>query len=177
MPIPTLDATAARTPVFRRPQQADAVQVRALIDECRPLDVNSLYAYLLLCTHFSETSAIAEADGHPLGFVGGYLKPSDPSVLFIWQVAVSPRARGLGVGGQLLQEPLNRPACRHVRFMEATITPSNEASWVLFRSFARTRQAACQEIAMFGQEDFAGANHEDERLLRIGPFGGLGDGR
>ena len=162
---------------YRRPQRSDAAQVHALVAGCAPLDLNSPYAYLLLCTHFSETSAIAETGGGPLGFVGGYLKPSEPSVLFIWQIAVSRDARGDGVGVGLLQEVLGRPACGHVRHLEATITPSNEASWKLFRSLARARGAPCHETPMFGKDDFGGGNHEEEQLLRVGPFAGPGDSR
>ena len=152
-----------------RPTAADAPAVHTLIRECPPLDLNSPYAYLLLCTHFADTSAVAVADGSLLGFAGGYLKPDDRSVLFIWQIAVSPEARGRGLGHDLLQELLDRPACRTVRHLETTITPSNEASWALFRSFARARRADCRESVLFGREHFAGRDHEEERLLRITP--------
>jgi L-2,4-diaminobutyric acid acetyltransferase len=153
----------------RRPRAADAASVHELVSECKPLDLNSPYAYLLLCTHFADTSAIAEADGMLLGFVGGYLKPGDSSVIFIWQIAVSEAARGRGVGKRLLRELLDRPGCRHVRHLETTITPSNEASWVLFRSFARTVHADCSQTTLFRSEDFGEHDHEEEQLLRIGP--------
>ena len=116
-------------------------------------------------------------DGRRLGFVGGYLKPSDPSVLFIWQIAVSREARGRRIGAGLLDEVLDRPACRHVRHLEATVTPSNEASRALFRSFARSRRVACREAPMFHSADFGGGAHEDEQLVRIGPFHAPGGGR
>ena len=46
---------------------------------------------------------------------------------------------------------------------------ANEASWVLFRSFARTRHADCSQTTLFRKEDFGGHDHEEEQLLRIGP--------
>lgn len=157
---------------YRPPRVEDAAGVHALVRECKPLDVNSVYAYLLLCTHFADTCVVAESEGIPVGFASGYLKPADPSVIFIWQVAVSPRARGRGVGTRLLEEVLDRPACRDVRHLETTITPSNTASWVLFRSFARARRAECRETTLFRRGDFGGDGHEDEQLLRIAPLGG-----
>lgn len=173
---PTGSITTVPVVRYRRPQLSDAASVHSLVSDCKPLDLNSPYAYLLLCTHFSETSAVAAADGKPLGFVGGYLKPSHPSVLFVWQIAVSREARGRGIGTRLLEDVLDRPTCRHVRYLEATITPSNEASWVLFRSLARARHARTSERPLFRTADFGG-NHEEEQLLRIGPFAGSGETR
>ena len=155
---------------YRPPQLADAARVHALVDECKPLDLNSTYAYMLLCTHFSETCVVADLHGELVGFVSGYLKPSDDTILFIWQVAVNPKARGLGVGKRMLREVLERPACRRVRHLETSVTPSNEASWALFRAFARDRKADCTESTLFRSEDFGNEKHEEEQLLRIGPF-------
>ncbi len=173
----TMAAPSTTAVEFRRPRREDGAAVHSLIAACPPLDLNSPYAYLLLCTHFAGTSAVALHDGRVAGFVGGYLKPEDPSVLFIWQVATDPAVRGRGVGAGLLEAVLARPACRQVRYLEATITPSNEGSWTLFRAFARTHGAPCQEAPAFGAADFGGSAHEPEHLLRIGPFAGRGDAR
>jgi L-2,4-diaminobutyric acid acetyltransferase len=155
---------------YRRPEIADGSAMHALVRACPPLDLNSIYAYLLHCTHFRETCVLADSGDGLAGFATAYLQPADPSVLFVWQVAVSPRARGLGVAGRLLQELMRRPACGHVRYLETTITPSNAASWRLFRAFAREQQAACRESTLFEAADFGADGHEAERLLRIGPF-------
>jgi len=155
---------------FRRPQVGDAASVHALVESCKPLDLNSQYAYLLLCSHFAETCAVGEANGSLLGFLGGYLKPGDDSVLFVWQVAVNQRARGQGVGTSLLREVLDRPGCRSVRSIETTVTPSNQPSRALFHSFARARDADCVETPLFRREDFGSNGHEEEQLLRIGPL-------
>ena len=162
--------TKAAVVAYRKPTLADAAAVHALIDECKPLDLNSRYAYMLLCTHFADTCAVAERDGNLLGFVSGYRKPSDDAVLFVWQVAVSPRARGQGVGKELLEEIAARPEQAQVRYLEATIGPSNRASWALFTSFATKHGAACAKEALFEPKDFGGQEHEAEQLLRIGPF-------
>lgn len=155
---------------YRKPTLADAAAIHALIDGCKPLDLNSRYAYMLLCTHFAATCAVAERDGRLLGFASGYRKPGDESVLFIWQVAVSPRGRGEGIGRGLLEEIAARPEQGGVRHLEATIGPSNRASWALFRSFANKRGAECAIQTLFQQKDFGGQQHEEEQLLRIGPL-------
>lgn len=162
--------TTAASVVFRIPTMADASSVRDLVDECKPLDLNSTYAYMLLCTHFAATCIVAEAGGRVVGFVSGYKKPADDSVLFVWQVAVSPSARGQGLGGRMLDELIQRKQCRGVRWLEATVTPSNAASWALFKSFAERHGAQCAEETFFQPEHFGAEQHEEERLLRIGPL-------
>ncbi|MGH9161150.1 MAG: diaminobutyrate acetyltransferase [Vicinamibacteraceae bacterium] len=166
---------ADRTPTlpevrYRPPRLADAAQVHALVAACKPLDLNSVYAYMLLCTHFADTCAIAEQDGRAVGFVSGYLEPPTSGVLFIWQVAVSAGVRGRGVAKRLLEDILGRPACHRVQHLETTITPSNEASWALFRALARDRGTDVHDGVLFRREDFGTDDHEEERLVRIGPF-------
>lgn len=154
----------------RIPTPADAAGVHALIEACRPLDVNSTYAYLLLCSHFAQTCVLAEIGGKPAGFLSAYIKPTDPSTLFVWQVAVSPEARGRKVGSRMLDEAFARDASRGAQYVEATISPGNKASWALFESFAQRRDAACKSADLFRPEDFGAEAHEEERLLRVGPI-------
>lgn len=161
---------SAGSVVCRIPTPADAAGVHALVGECKPLDVNSTYAYLLLCSHFAGTCVVAESEGRLAGFVSAYLKPAAPDTLFVWQVAVSSLARGRKVGSLMLDEAFERAACRAARFVEATISPGNTASWALFESFAQRRGAPCESAALFRPEDFGADVHEEERLLRIGPI-------
>lgn len=156
---------------FRPPTAEDGSSVHTLVDKCDPLDLNSVYNYLILCQHFPETSVIVEDDdGEVVGFVSGYIKPGHPDVWFVWQVAVSSKARGQGVAKRMLKEILQRPACDDVRYLETTITPSNRASWALFTSFAEEIGADCEDEILFADAHFGEHNHEAEHLLRIGPF-------
>ena len=153
----------------REPVAADAVAICALVGRCGVLDPNSTYCYLLLATHFAATCAVAVRAGRIVGFVSGYLVPARPSTLFIWQVAVDPAVRGQGVALRLLAAILDRPACRAVRHLEATVTPSNAASWALFRALARDRRARIERRRHISSADLGGT-HEPEDLVRIGPF-------
>lgn len=161
--------------IFRRPTQADAAAVHELIASCKPLDLNSTYNYLLLCTHFARTCVVAELDGRLVGFLSAYRKPEDATVLFVWQVAVGAAARGRGVGKRLLAEALDGALPDGARYIETTIGPTNRASWALFESFAAERQAPCKRESIFQAEDFGEEDHEEEVLLRIGPFTAGGD--
>jgi len=156
---------------FRRPTLEDGSAIWNLVDHCKPLDLNSCYAYLLVCRDFSETSVVAEDDGEVVGFISAYIPPPAPDVVFVWQVAVHSSQRGRKLAGRMLQEIMRCPACKHVRYLETTVTPSNKASMALFHSFARDADSNLDETEGFPARLFGGAGaHEDERLLRIGPI-------
>lgn len=154
---------------YRTPDHADAVVMHGLVQASPPLDLNSIYAYLLVCTHFASTSVVAEQQDKLAGFISGYIKPAEPTALFIWQVAVHPRARRRGLGLQMLAEILARPACHQVRYLETTITPSNNPSRRLFQHLAARLQSPIDVSPLFTVQDL-GTGHEEERLVRIGPF-------
>lgn len=156
----------------RPPSAADAAAIWQLVGECRTLDRNSPYAYLLLCSDFSDTSVVATSGGGVVGFVGGYRPPRRPRTVFVWQIGVTPSARRTGLGAWMLEALLGRPGLADVRYLEATVTASNAASRRLFAGFARRRSAALSESedggfpsALFPQTD-----HEAEIRFRIGPL-------
>lgn len=155
---------------LRAPNACDGRTVHELVAACPPLDPNSLYCNLLQCTHFAATCGIAERGGQALGFVSGYRLPEAPEVLFIWQVAVHPAARGLGLGGQLIREVLARPTCAGVTHLHTTITASNDASWGLFTAFARDLAAPLASREFFDRHVHLDGRHETEILVTIGPF-------
>lgn len=130
-----------------------------------------MYCNLLQCTHFSTTSVVAERDHVLVAAVSGYLIPGREDTLFVWQVAVSEAVRGQGLGGRMLSEILARPECSGVRHLETTVTASNEASWALFKGFARREGAVLEETELFESvKHFDGAK-PTEILVRIGPLG------
>lgn len=161
------------TPVLDRPSLADGASIHALIAACPPLDLNSTYAYLLLCHHHAATCVVARDRGRILGFVSAYRPPADPSTLFVWQVAVHADARGLGLGRSMLAELLAREGLDGVQRLETTVSPSNAASLAMFRALARDLDAPCVESGFLTAADFGSESHEEETLLRIGPFAGL----
>lgn len=163
-------ARPERAPVrLRPPEPADAAPIWRLVRDGGELDLNSPYAYLLLCTDFAATSAVADAEGELLGFVGGYRPPPRPEALFVWQVGTAEAARGRGIASRLLDALVTRPVNRDVRFLEATVTPTNRASWALFRAFARRHGAHLAEGSGFEASWFPAA-HEPEVRIRIGPL-------
>ncbi|MGE4220112.1 MAG: diaminobutyrate acetyltransferase [Alphaproteobacteria bacterium] len=159
--------------LLRRPLRADGAAIWKLVRDGGTLDLNSPYAYLLVATDFADTSLIAERGGEAVGFVAAYRPPPRPDTLFVWQVGVAPAARGQGLAGRMLAALADEAAGRRgVRWLEATVTPSNAASDALFRSFARRRGLACAVGDGFAAADFPDTDpkHEAERHYRIGPL-------
>ncbi|RWP02652.1 MAG: diaminobutyrate acetyltransferase [Mesorhizobium sp.] len=155
---------------FREPTEIHAADVWELIAKCPPLDRNSLYGELLLCTDFADTCVLAERAGEVVGWLATYRRPSEPSTLFIWQIAVHPNARNTGVGKGLILSALNRPSCESVTHVEATVTLSNRASKLLFAGVARDLRAPIRQAVRFDRDIHFKGQHESEYTIAIGPI-------
>jgi L-2,4-diaminobutyric acid acetyltransferase len=155
---------------LRPPTDRDGMAVHQLIAACPPLDTNSAYCNLIQCAHFAETSVLAEVAGELVGFISGHRIPARPDTLFVWQVAVSNKGRGQGLAGSMLAAILDRPGNQDIRHLETTVTADNAASWALFESFARKRDAELKRSVMFDREQHFAGTHDTEMLARIGPF-------
>jgi L-2,4-diaminobutyric acid acetyltransferase len=156
--------------VFRSPSLSDGMAVFQLVEKCPPLDTNSSYCNLLQCSHFSSTSVAALVDGELVGFVSGYAIPERPDTLFVWQVAVAEKARGIGLASRMLTHILGRSHCTGIAYLETTITEDNQASWALFEGLAKGLSADLQSSGWMDREAHFSGQHDSEALVRIGPF-------
>lgn len=157
--------------MIRKPKKEDGKAIFELVRSCAPfLDLNSLYLYYLIGAHFYDTSVVVEQDGSIVGFISGYIIPDRSDCLFIWQVAVDDSQRGKGTAKTMIDHILSRPECKDVKYLEATVTPSNEPSIRLFYGFAKRRGAEVREKVFIDSEGFGETSHEEEVLLTIGPF-------
>lgn len=160
----------APEPTFRQPKVSDGAALWRLVRQIDVLDDNSCYAYLLLCKDFAATCLVAELQGELAGFVTGYVPPGRPESLFVWQVGVAPAARRRGIALRLLLELMRGEAGGRAQFLEATIAPSNTASRRLFQAAADAWGVPLHVERGFRRDDFAGQDHEEEELIRIGPL-------
>ncbi|MGV9250203.1 diaminobutyrate acetyltransferase [Streptomyces sp. NPDC003697] len=155
-----------------RPAVADGAALWRIAKDSGTLDLNSSYSYLLWCRDFAATSVVARgADGLPVGFVTGYVRPDRPHTLLVWQVAVDSAYRGRGLAARLLDALTARVAAeRGLTVVETTITPGNTASERLFTSFAARHQVAVEREVLFTADQFPDGPHDPEVLYRIGPL-------
>jgi L-2,4-diaminobutyric acid acetyltransferase len=160
---------------LRAPRPEDGPSVTALIRRSPPLDVNSAYCNLLQCAHFADTCVVAERGGEVVGWLSAHRPPSTPHEIFVWQIAVDPGQRGMGLARRMLDALLERtrvaPSAGAAPVeLTATITEDNAASWGLFASLARDLGCALRKAPLFTREThFAGA-HDTEWRIAIGPL-------
>lgn len=165
------------TLVLREPDVNDGARLHGFVRALHPLAENSVYCNILQCTHFSETTVVAEHGGHIIGFVSGYLHPKKTNTYFLWQVGVHAEGRGVGLPLRMIQSVLARPACRDVLRLEATVSAGNTASQRLFQSLARAEGAQCHVTQDYIAAHHFGADNPDpEELFTIEPLSTPGRG-
>jgi diaminobutyrate acetyltransferase len=154
---------------FRAPGLEDGATLWRIARDSQVLDLNSSYTYLMWCRDFARTSVVATVDGEVGGFITGYIRPDQPDVLMVWQVAVDAEHRGRRLGRRMLDALVDGLPDRSIRRMETTITRDNEASIAVFESFAQGRGAGIEREPIFTPELFPDG-HDAEVLFRIGPW-------
>lgn len=161
---------SAESALLDTPAVEDGAGIWRIARDSKTLDLNSSYSYLLWCRDFAGTSVVArDADGRPVGFVTGYIRPERPHTLLVWQVAVDGAQRGRGLAGAMLDDLAVRLVPQGVRRVETTITADNAASHRLFTSFAARHGATVEREELFPGALFPDG-HEPESLYRIGPI-------
>ncbi len=155
-----------RTPVLRKPEATDGAAIWELVRACKPLDENSMYCNLVQAEHFRDTCVVAELDGEPVGWISGHMIPNQDA-FFVWQVAVSPKARGLGLGRKMLTHLVEREECAEATELKTTITRDNDASWGLFRSFARSIGGELSDEPHYTRDEHFDGMHATEHMVTI----------
>src|SRR5690606_36786374 len=112
---------AVATTHISRPEVAHGAASHRLVTACKPLELNSRCAYLLLGEHFADSCALASAGDRVVGFVTAYTPPGRDDTLFVWQVAVDAGMRGRGLAKAMLSDVLARDALRGCRYLETTV--------------------------------------------------------
>lgn len=157
---------AGVTPVFREPTAADGQRMWEIARDSGVLDLNSSYAYVLWGAEFAGSSVVVESEGRVVGFVTGFLRPSEPDSIFVWQVGVDADQRGKGLAARMLHALLDRLAERGVVRLRTTISPDNEASQRTFGAVARDRGMTLSSEDYLSA-DLLGEGHEPEDLYTI----------
>lgn len=161
---PTVDSLT-----FSKPSVEDGASMWELVKNST-LDLNSAYKYIMMCEFFAETCVVAKENNKLVGFVTAFIPPEKPDVVFVWQVGVDASQRGKGLASKILHELLERDACKNVNYLEATVTPSNQASQALFKRISRDHDTHCEVQECFSKDLFPGDDHEAELTFRVGPL-------
>jgi GNAT superfamily N-acetyltransferase len=127
--------------LFRRPTEADHAVLVDLVDDWwgGERHIHDLLPRLWF-QHFTGTSWIAEAaDGHPAGFLVGFVSPDDPSLGYVHMIGTSPNHRRRGLGTALYRRFFDDMARVGVGRIRAVTWPGNRVS-VTFHAALGFRQ-------------------------------------
>lgn len=154
---------------IRSPNSLDGAKMWELVRDSKKLDLNSSYFYVAMSHWFSDSCKVAfDAEHNQLiGLVIGFRLPSDKDTLLIWQIAVDEQYRGQSIAMKLLEEVA---ASSEIRYVEATIAPSNLSSQRLFDKWSASHKTTMMVSDGFGLNCFPNQQHEQENLYRIGPL-------
>lgn len=141
-----------------------------LAKNSKVLDVNSDYCYLMWSTYFPNSSMVATYNHQVIGFITGFVPPENKDTLFIWQIAIDEDYRGNGLATKMIDALYSQMKNQNIRYIEATVTPSNTPSNKLFSGLARKKGANYTITRCFEQEDFPDNTTEEEFAYRIGPI-------
>jgi L-2,4-diaminobutyric acid acetyltransferase len=157
---------------LKKPVPSDGKSMWELVKNSKSLDLNSLYHYILMAHHFGDSSIAAFNNNELAGFVTAYFPPVKKDTIFVWQVCVSEKFQGNGLGKKMLTtlaksaHPFSK-----IKYLDATITPSNNASIALFTSTAKALDCNYTFDEIVYPETFFGkSGHEPEKLFHIGPI-------
>lgn len=155
---------------FEIPKPEDGSQMWRFVQETS-LDNNSPYKYILMSKYFTKTCLVAKNNGIVIGFITAFIPPNEHNCLFVWQIGVSPEYQGKQIAISMLKTLLSRNECKDIHYVEATITPSNNASQSLFKKLAKDCNTTLTTHQCILKEHFPHhLEHEEELLYRIGPI-------
>lgn len=95
------------------------------------------HLYKIMAAHFGRTFFVARESDHGssriLGFMMGFISQSIPGHLFVWQIAVSEKAHGTGIGSRLLGHTIEYAReSEECKAVMATVETTNTGSQRLF---------------------------------------------
>lgn len=154
---------------FCKPKKSQTKEIIKLVKDTKILDVNSEYLYYLQTIHFNKFCCVAVDENKKdkvIGFVSGYLIPDENS-LFIWQVAVNEKYRGLGLAQRMILNIANRKAMKKINYIKTTVSPSNQSSIRVFEKVANELNTKIKKHKFLKMKDFTNS-HEDEPMYVIG---------
>lgn len=132
------------------------------------LDLNSSYSYLMMAKFFNDRCFVVRDNEEIVGFITGFVLKDD--VYFVWQICIDDKYRGQGLAKKLLIEATETlTKTENIKFIQATVSPTNTASMKLFKSIANKHKTFFATKSGFEEDDFPDDKPE-ERLIQVGPL-------
>ena len=122
---------------IRNIEEKDSANLRAFINECKPLGLNTGIAYWMLGRYFNNTCFVLEENNKIVGFATAIISPTKPDTLFFWQLGISANLRGKNYSFLLIDKIVSAAKEFQCKYIEFTIFPNNIASIKTVTSYAK----------------------------------------
>jgi len=115
---------------LRNIQEGDISEIISLANSCLHVEDHSPFVYWMLSKYFNNITfvAINGADNSIVGFVSGVIASNSRKIGYIWQVAVDPTKRRIGIGTKLITKIITELQSQQLKGVEFSIDPVNYAS-------------------------------------------------
>ena len=120
------------TTTIRKANGSDFLKVYQFVSNCKPLENYSEHFYKIILRYFGNSCFVAEYNNSIIGFIMGFISQTHNKTYFLWQIGVTPKMHGKGIGMKLLKSvemELMKIGCERI---ELTIDPKNTPSLKLF---------------------------------------------
>jgi len=118
---------------FRKAEEEDFLDIYNLVSNCPPLEYYYEHVYKILLRYFSSTCFILEYNKRIVSVVIGFISQEhEPKTYFLWQIGVSPKIQGIGVGSRMLKYIEKELKKINIKQIEVTIDPKNIPSQKIF---------------------------------------------
>jgi len=121
---------------IRKVNVEDAVLLRKLAHECKPLDVHTPYTYWVVCNFFGDGCFILQDNRKAVGYIMTLLKGD---CLFIWQIGILEAYRGKKHSRALLMAAEQYAREKGLEKMLVSIAPENQNSYHAFHQYCKGR--------------------------------------
>ncbi len=116
---------------IRTASEKDFTELHKFIDECNFLEAYPLHFYRVILRYFKHYCFIYGKNSIK-GAAVGILKPGAEKIFFLWQIGITRRLQGKGMGREFLRRVEKKLKERGCSRIELTIDPSNTPSRKLF---------------------------------------------
>lgn len=115
----------------------DIPEIRKCVSECNPLDMHTPYTYWVIANFFSECSFTISYENKIIGFITSI--KSFNNVFFIWQMAVLPDFRKMGLAQILIDTIVEVIKKQNIYSLHVSINANNMESMHSFGKYARNK--------------------------------------
>ena len=115
----------------------DIQEIRKCVSICNPLDMHTPYTYWVIANFFSECSFKISYDNKIIGFITS-IKTFN-NVFFIWQMAVLPDFRKMGLAQILIDTVVEVTKKQNIYSLYASIDTTNTESMHSLSKYAKNK--------------------------------------